>query len=122
MSVEPARIKSASIDPVGAASVGAAPTSAAPAIPVPWRVSGRSRNGVIEVEHRGSSPLRSVRCALAGGGLLGLTLPRTVYPGERLRVVVRGVWADDAVTASDAMLVLRWFDPSGTELLWPIAL
>lgn len=90
--------------------------------PVPWRVVSRGGSGSIEIEHRGSGPLRAVRFMLAGGGMLGLSLPRTMHPGERLRVVLRGVYADGAVTAPDAMLVLRWFQPDGTELLWPIAL
>ncbi|PRI11157.1 hypothetical protein B4915_09895 [Leucobacter massiliensis] len=78
----------------------------------------RSLSGAIEVEHRGATALFSVRFALAGGGLLGLSLPRTVLPGERIRVVLRG----SPVDAPDAMLVMRWFQPDGTELLWPIAL
>lgn len=89
---------------------------------VPWRVASRSITGSLEVEHCGAQPLRAVRFALAGGGLLGVSLPRTVRPGERLRVVLRGTHADGAVTAADAMLVLRWFEPDGRELLWPVAL
>ncbi len=91
-------------------------------MPVPWRVVARSARGVVEVEQRGAEPLRAVRFALAGGGMLGLSLPRTVYPGERVRVVMRGVHADGALAAPDAMLVLRWFQADGTELLWPVAL
>lgn len=90
--------------------------------PVPWRVSRRSHRGVIEFEQLGSEPLRAVRASLAGGGLLGLSLPRTVHPGERLRVVLRGAGGDDAARAPDAMLILRWFEADGTELLWPVAL
>jgi len=63
-----------------------------------------------------------VRFSLAGGGLLGLSLPRTVLPGKRLRVVLRGISAEGALGSPDAMLVLRWFQPDGTELLWPVAL
>jgi len=89
---------------------------------VPWRVAHRSEHGVVEIEHRGSRPLRAVRVSLAGEGMLGLSLPRTVHPGERVRVVLRGAAAEGAMAAPDAMLVLRWFEPDGTELLWPIAL
>lgn len=96
------------------------------AVAVPWRVVRRSESGVIEVEHCGPAPLYSVRFALAGGGMLGLSLPRTVLPGERIRVVVRGTFADrnarSAAASADTMLVMRWFEPDGTELLWPIAL
>lgn len=104
-----------------ARGVGAGAASSGP-VEVPWRVVGRSDAGVIEVEHCGEGPLHSVRFALAGGGMLGLSLPRTVYPEERLRVVVRGATGSRAVESSDAMLVLRWFQPDGRELLWPIAL
>ncbi|RGE16233.1 hypothetical protein [Leucobacter sp. wl10] len=96
--------------------------AAPPATAVPWRVVRRSESGVIEVEQVGGTPLHSVRFALAGSGMLGLSLPRTVLPGERVRVVLRGAQGVRASAAPDAMLVLRWFQPDGTELLWPIAL
>jgi len=91
------------------------------AIPVPWRVTRRNL-GVIELEHRGRETAHSVRFTLAGAGMLGLSLPRNVEPCERLRVVVRGAHADEASAAPDALLVLRWFQGDGTELLWPIVL
>lgn len=96
--------------------------AASEAVAVPWRVVTRSRSGVIEVQHCGSGPLHSVRFALAGKGMLGLSLPRTVHPGERVRVVLRGSHAEGTMEAADAMLMMRWFQPDGTELLWPIAL
>ncbi|MFC7766357.1 hypothetical protein [Leucobacter soli] len=61
---------------------------------VPWRITARSEYGVLEVEHAGGHPLRGVRFALAGEGMLGLSLPRTVHPGERVRVVLRGASAE----------------------------
>lgn len=99
---------------------GRPPPDAPPPVPVPWRVVGRSL-GVIEVEHCGPDVAHSVRFALAGAGMLGLSLPRQVWPGERLRAVIRGAQGTAAAAAHDAMLVLRWFEPDGTELLWPIA-
>ncbi|QIM15444.1 hypothetical protein G7067_01910 [Leucobacter insecticola] len=98
------------------------PAPAGAPVPVPWRIVKRSDTGVIEVENCGGAPLHSVRFALAGGGLLGLSLPRSVLPGERLRVVVRGRDAEWSRSAPDAMLVMRWFQSDGTELLWPISL
>jgi hypothetical protein len=97
-----------------------APSPAACA--VPWRLARDHRSGIIEVENTGDEPLLSVRFALAGAGLLGLSLPSTVAPGERLRVVLRGTLATDAAAGADAMLVLRWFRADGVELLWPISL
>lgn len=94
----------------------------AASVAVPWQVIHRSPSGVIEVEHCGRTPLRAVRFSLAGRGMLGLTLPRTVHPGERLRVVLRGVYAEGVLVEPDAMLVMRWFQSDGTELLWSIAL
>ena len=87
---------------------------------MPWSVVSRGL-GIIEIEHRGHEAAHQVRFALAGAGMLGLSLPCTVQPGERVRVAVRGTRADEAAAAHDAMLVLRWFQPDGTELLWPIA-
>lgn len=86
---------------------------------MPWRVV-RPRLGVIDLEWLGCEAARHVRFALSGAGLLGLSLPCKVQPGERIRVAVRGLYAEDAAGARDAMLVLRWFQPDGTELLWPI--
>lgn len=106
-------------DPPAAASQAADPPAP---VAVPWQVVARHESGVIELVHCGDAPLRAVRFALAGGGLLGLTLPRTVHPGERLRVVLRGTHAQGASEAADAMLVLRWIHSDGAELLWPIAL
>ncbi|MFC5337150.1 hypothetical protein [Leucobacter denitrificans] len=90
-------------------------------VAVPWRVVRRSL-GIIEIEHRGVESAHQVRFALAGAGMLGLSLPSTLHPGERIRVAVRGSLADEAAEAHDAMLVMRWFQPDGTELLWPIPL
>lgn len=90
------------------------------AVPVPWRVVRRAL-GIIEVEYLGTEAAYSVRFALAGAGLLGLSLPSTVLPQTRLRLAVRGQSAADAAEASDALLVLRWYQSDGTELLWPIA-
>ncbi|WP_427869913.1 hypothetical protein [Leucobacter luti] len=110
--------------PVSGSAAVSAP--AATALEVPWRLSRRSTSGVVEVENLSDRPLYSARFALAGGGLLGLSLPRTVLPGERIRVVVRGPAPESAcelaLSAPDAMLVLRWFESDGRELLWPIAL
>ena len=122
--VRPGAPRALSAVPRGGADAlaASAPASDPVPVPVPWRVVARSPQGVVEVEHRGQGPLRAVRFALAGGGLLGLSRPRTVHPGERLPVVLLDASADGALTAPDAMLILRWFQPDGTELLWPIAL
>lgn len=106
----------------GIGAVGGGSGDTAPATPVPWRVTRRRNLGIIEVTNDAVAPLRAARFTLAGGALIGLSLPRTVHPGESLRVVVRGVHAENACLAPDAMLVLRWFQPDGKELLWPIAL
>lgn len=89
---------------------------------VPWRVARHEASGVIELENAGNEALLSVRFALAGSGLLGLSLPCGVAPGERLRVVLRGSLAEGAARSNDAMLVVRWFRADGTELLWPVSL
>ena len=107
------------------AAIGPAPVPApvpSAAVAVPWRVVLRSRSGVIEVENSSAFALHSVRFSLAGEGMLGLSLPRTVLPGERLRVVLRGARCEASASDADAVLVLRWFQPDGMELLWPISL
>lgn len=91
------------------------------AVPVPVRVIAR-RGGVIEVENHSQTELRQVRFALAGPGVLGLSLPRKLEPGDRVRVVVRGHDLHNGKPAGNTVLVMRWFQPDGQELLWPIAL
>lgn len=98
------------------------PGSGPAACAVPWRVTRGGASGVIELENAGEETLLSVRFALAGAGLLGLSLPSQVAPGERLRVVLRGSLAEGAAAGPEAMLVVRWFRSDGMELLWPIAL
>lgn len=115
----PFRLSTRTLPPRSPGAVRSVRAGPAP-VPVPWRVLRREL-GVIEIEHRGTEIAFSVRFALSGAGMLGLSLPKTVEPGERVRVVVRGSQADGAAAAQDAMLVLRWFQPDGTELLWPIA-
>lgn len=100
----------------------AAADAATGAVEVPWRLLRHPERGVLEAENAGSEPLRAVRFALAGEGMLGVSLPRTVHPGERVRVVLRGVRAERTALAPDALLTLRWFEPDGRELLWPVAL
>ncbi|WP_053353788.1 hypothetical protein [Leucobacter musarum] len=118
----PARTRARPVVAEAASAEAHAAVAPGQAVVVPWRISQRSASGVIEIENAGGGPLHSVRFTLAGDGMLGLSLPRTVLPGERLRVVLRGVRSEAAVAAPDAMLVLRWFQPDGRELLWPIAL
>lgn len=101
---------------------GAADAPERRAYAVPWRVVHREASGIVELVHAGDQAARAVRASFAGQGMLGLTLPRTVHPGERVRLVFRGSAAEAGLSAPDAMLVVRWFDPDGTELLWPIAL
>lgn len=110
----------AAADANAAVTARAAPV--APAVAVPWRVRARSVQGVIELEHCGTRPAHSVRFALAGAGILGLSLPRLVLPGERVRAVVRAGPAGECADAADALLVVRWFEPDGSEFLWPIVL
>lgn len=107
--------------PVHRAGAGVDAEQSAAVYPVPWRVR-RPEEGVVEVEHCGQGPLYSVRFSLAGGGVLGLSLPCAVLPGERVAARVRNPGSEAALAAPDAMLVLRWFQPDGRELLWPVAL
>ncbi|MFD5598861.1 hypothetical protein ACFWHR_02275 [Leucobacter sp. NPDC058333] len=127
----PAAVPATVPAPVPAAVPAPVPAAVPPTVPapvpsaavaVPWRMVLRSRSGVIEVENSSAFALHSVRFSLAGDGMLGLSLPRTVLPGERLRVVLRGARCEASASDADAVLVLRWFQPDGMELLWPISL
>lgn len=92
------------------------------AYPVPWRVLHRNDDGSVTIQNETDAVLRSVRFSAQGRGVLALSLPRRVLPGERITVRVLGVLFDDgSPRAPDAMLVVRWQHPDGTELLWPIA-
>lgn len=98
---------------------GAEPQAAA--YPVPWHIGARDERGDIVLENRSEHTLRSVRFTFAGEGMLGLTLPQSVGPGARVTATVRGVLgAEGEPIDPAAMLVVRWLEPDGTELLWPI--
>lgn len=93
----------------------------AAAYPVPWHIAARDEHGDIVLENRSEHTLRSVRFTLAGEGMLGLTLPQSVGPGARVTATVRRVLGVEGEPIDPAaMLVVRWLEPDGTELLWPI--
>lgn len=98
-----------------------AEVSRACAYPVPWRVSRRGADGAVELENTSDRVLRQVRFTLGGAGLLRLSLPARLLPGDRIEVGVRGVLdASGEPRSPDAVLVVRWVDPDGAELLWPV--
>lgn len=102
--------------------LGASRTVTRFAYPVPWHVTERGARGRVTVENRSDAVLSAVRFSALGTGLLGLSLPQRVFPGERVSVQVHGVLdADGSPKDPRAMLLLAWRHADGTELTWPIA-
>jgi len=64
----------------------------------------------------GAEPLRGVTVTLVGSGMMPAGLPRVMWPGSELELLIRG---DDL--ARDAILVIRWMRPNGDDYLWRVA-
>lgn len=59
--------------------------------------------------------VHGVTFTLHGAGVMAVSPPRTLRPDHGIEVTI-------ATGALDAILVVRWFRPNGTEYLWRVAL
>lgn len=87
----------------------------AAAYAVPLSVD-RSRAPRYELVNVGSEPLRAVTLTLLGSGLLLPHGPETLHPGQALNFTLRG-----RDLARNAVVVVRWFRPSGEQYLWRVS-
>lgn len=87
--------------------------STAYAVPLSIDRSRAPRHKLVNV---GSEPLRAVTLTLLGSGLMLPGGPKTLHPGQTLDFTLRG---DDL--ARSAVVVVRWFRPSGEQYLWRVS-
>lgn len=59
--------------------------------------------------------VHGVTFTLHGGGVMAVSPPRVMRPRHGIEVTV-------ATRPGDAILVIRWFRPNGTEYLWRVDL
>lgn len=76
----------------------------------------RSRAPHYELVNVSSESLRAVTLTLLGSGLMLPGAPRGLLPGQSLDFILQG---DDL--ARNAVVVVRWFRPSGEQYLWRVS-
>jgi len=85
----------------------------------PYRVPflfDRSRAPVYRLVNIGSERLRGVSVALLGSGLMSPVMPRALEPTEAIELRVRGEHL-----ARNAVLMVRWLRPDGSDYLWRVS-
>ena len=85
----------------------------------PYRVPfvfDRSRAPRFILLNAGGEVVRGVTATLLGRGVMPAGPPRSLRPGERLELAIRG---EDL--ARETTLVIRWLRPNGEEYLWRVA-
>lgn len=82
---------------------------------VPFRVERGTAN-LYRIINVGDETVHGVALTLHGSGVMGASAPSTLLPGEVLEVTVAG-----RNLARSAIMVVRWFRPSGEEYLWRIS-
>ncbi|WP_166986221.1 hypothetical protein [Canibacter zhoujuaniae] len=88
------------------------------AVTVPWGVGRDAVGRLRAVTNVSNRRLRGVRLMCAGEGLFSQSLPVSLDPGETLRVL----YQQTEEMRDDGVLVLRWFEPDGGEMLWSVPL
>lgn len=68
------------------------------------------------LRNRGGETVRGVTVMLMGPGVMPVSLPRSLAPGDVLELDIRG---EDL--ARDTALVVRWLRQNGEEYLWRVA-
>jgi len=64
----------------------------------------------------GAEQLHGVTFTLHGSGLMSANTPALLHPGEALQVIVSGY-----DLPRNAIMVVRWFRPTGIEYLWRVS-
>ncbi|MDH6180448.1 hypothetical protein M2152_000630 [Microbacteriaceae bacterium SG_E_30_P1] len=82
---------------------------------VPLRLE-RAGGHLFRFTNTSDETLRGVALTLHGSGVMGANAPARLQPGETLEVDIKG-----RSLARDAILVVRWFRPDGTEYLWRVS-
>ena len=85
----------------------------------PYRVPflfDRTRAPTYRLVNVGPERLRGVTVALLGTGLMSPVMPGALEPTEAIELKVRG-----ERLARDALLVVRWVRPDGSDWLWRVS-
>jgi len=86
------------------------------AYPVPLRLDRRDAPRSYRLSNVGEEPLRGLSFTLLGSGLMRASPPLLLVPGQEVRLRIRG-----SSLPVSAVLIIRWFRPSGDEYLWRVS-
>lgn len=87
-----------------------------PAYRVPFRLHRQPGSNLYTLRNVANEPLDGVSLTLHGAGVMSVSVPARLAPGESLAATVVG-----RDLARNTILVVRWFRPDGTEYLWRIS-
>ncbi|MCU1507744.1 MAG: hypothetical protein JWR53_368 [Glaciihabitans sp.] len=90
--------------------------SAEEAYRVPWAFDREPEAGRYALRNLGQEVLGGVTLALFGAGVMPVSAPATLAPGDVLELSISG-----HDLARDTVGVVRWFRPSGQEYLWRVS-
>lgn len=87
-----------------------------PAYRVPFALERLPELNLYRLTNTSDEPVIGATLTLHGSGLMATSSPRSLAPNETMEAHIAG--RDLAV---NAILVVRWFRPNGTEFLWRIS-
>lgn len=90
-----------------------APPGFTPAYAVPWLVVEREHGRSVTIMNQSVERLRFVRVGLAGSGVLRLSPPKHIEPGQSLRIELT-----EAGSGVDTLATVRWLRGDEAEYLW----
>ncbi len=84
------------------------------AYPVPFVLEREPARHAYLLTNVSLETVHGVTFTLHGAGVMAVSPPRTLRPEHGIEVTI-------ATGRRDAILVVRWFRPNGTEYLWRVA-
>lgn len=81
---------------------------------VPWTFE--RGDGLYRLRNLGLERLTAVTFALHGAGVMPVSAPSTLEPGDVLEIAIGG-----ADLARSTIGLVRWFRPDGDEYLWRVS-
>jgi hypothetical protein len=81
---------------------------------VPWNFD--RGDGIYRLRNLGRERLTGVMFSLHGSGVMPVSAPSTLEPGDVLEIVISG-----SDLARNTIGVVRWFRPDGQEYLWRVS-
>ena len=87
-----------------------------PAYRVPFALERLPELNLYRLTNTGGETIVGATLTLHGSGLMAASPPRSLAPEDTIEVLIAG-----RELALNAILVVRWFRPNGTEYLWRVS-